>query len=86
MSVRPVNFVLGDYILVGYPQLSKAYKRTVRWSGPTPVVDFILPLVSVVKDSLSGKKLKIHVARLKIYHESSPNADGELTAYMFHQN
>ena len=50
---------------------SKASKRLPTWSGPCRITNTSTPHVYQVLNILEGKVSTAHVARMKVYHDSS---------------
>lgn len=63
--VQP-NFSPGDYVLVRVANNS-GHKLSFKWRGPRKVLAAVNPLVFLVESLGSGKKEKIHCARMRKY-------------------
>jgi hypothetical protein len=55
-NMQPINFDIGDYVLVGTVQRQKLLKLVVLWQGPYRAVRFENEQVLEVEHLLSGKR------------------------------
>ena len=68
--VQPINFEVGDYVLVAKRVANDGHKLRVRWKGPRRVVRAVSDLVYDCEDLLTGATESFHINRLKHYAES----------------
>ena len=70
---QPVNFGVGDYVLVAIPDTPKQLKLTMRWQGPYKVVEARDMYVFNVEDIVTNERQLIHGSRLRLYADSQLN-------------
>ena len=70
-NVKPVNFEVGDFVLVADALNRAGRKLQVKWKGPRRVTQAISPFVYEVQDLVTEKISNVHYSRLKFYSDSS---------------
>jgi hypothetical protein len=81
---RPVDFDIGQYVLVSYARSGTRSKLKASWGGPQQVVGTVSPFVYQVKCLISGKLDTVHVERLRRYHDGSLNVTTDLLDQIRH--
>jgi hypothetical protein len=79
---RPVDFGVGDYVLVARALRGVKDKTAPRWGGPGLVISAVNALSFTVRDLLSGKDRVIHAEHLKRYADSSLVVTPQLRAFI----
>lgn len=72
-NIQPVNFSVGDFVLVRRATAS-AHKLGFKWIGPRRIREVKSELVFEVEDLLHGKTETVHARRLLLYRA---DLDGE---------
>ena len=85
-GVQPVNFDVGDFVLVGSVQREKLHKLAALWTGPYQVTAWHNAQVAVVKHLLSSKERLIHTTRLKHYQAKWEKKTEELEDLLHYQD
>lgn len=75
--IQPINFSIGDYVLVASNIKRTPPKTMVTWLGPAQIIDTINDYIYCVKFILSDKE-EVHAQRLKFYSDSSLNITSDL--------
>ena len=83
-NVQPVNFDIGEFVLVADVQSSVGSKLKVQWKGPFRVVRTPSPFISTVQDLVSGVERDVHNTRLNFYSDANLNVTEELLATVEH--
>ena len=68
--VRPVNFEVGDFVLVARQDMADGHKLRVVWQGPRRVVRADSDQVYECEDLISGESNLFHINRLKFYADA----------------
>ena len=68
--IRPVNFDIGDFVLVADTEKHSGNKLRLKWKGPRRITRCESALVYEVEDLLNQSNNLIHVSRLKFYADS----------------
>lgn len=84
--VKPVNFEIGDFVMVAKRDKKDGHKLRVVWSGPRRVTRAISELVYECEDLITGAHHNIHANRLKIYADSSLNVTEDMLDTVEHND
>ena len=82
--VQPVNFELGDYVLVAKRVTQDGHKLRVRWLGPRRISTVHSAHVYETEDLINNDRSLVHVNRLKKYADSSLDVTEELLDAIHH--
>jgi hypothetical protein len=85
-NVTPVNYNIGDFVLVGAVQRSKLPKLFLTWQGPYRAVCFEHQQKLEVEHILSGKQKTVHTTRVKFYQDVSSEVTEELISFLEYQD
>jgi hypothetical protein len=83
-EVTPINFDVGDFVLVAKRDFHLGDKLTLRWRGPRRVVGALSDQVLEVEDLLSGSTNTVHSSRLRYYQDASLYVTAELLEQVAH--
>jgi ribosomal protein L21E len=81
---KPVNFDVGDFVLVGRRGKGHRDKLHPRWTGPAVVVERISDLVFRVRDINEIKEIEVHAEHLKKYADKDLTVTRQLREYAAH--
>lgn len=70
-GVVPVDFSVGDWVLVALSPGERRSKLLAAWKGPYQVVDTVSSLVFMVKNPVSNAVSQVHACRLKRYADKT---------------
>lgn len=84
-GIRPVNFVVGDFVLRGLFRRERGRKPSLRWVGPYRVVAAKSEYIFVIQDLLSGEEVESHGRRLKMFRNKDFEITEELKDYLRYQ-
>ena len=85
-KIQPINFDLGDYVLVSKLLSNRGHKLKVRWTGPKRITRADSVYIFEVEDLISNKKELVHAERLKLYADSKLDLSEELLSTIEHNN
>lgn len=71
--VQPVNFGVGDYVLVGQRTGKHGHKLLVTWRGPQRITRVMSNFVFECQDLISSSFSLLHANRLKFYSDAELN-------------
>eukprot|EP00172_Hildenbrandia_rubra_P002599 Plantae.Rhodophyta-Hildenbrandia_rubra.ctg3560.p1 GENE.Plantae.Rhodophyta-Hildenbrandia_rubra.ctg3560~~Plantae.Rhodophyta-Hildenbrandia_rubra.ctg3560.p1 ORF type:complete len:305 (+),score=28.60 Plantae.Rhodophyta-Hildenbrandia_rubra.ctg3560:801-1715(+) len=84
--MQPVNFELGDFVLVAKKDAHDGRKLQVTWKGPRRVSRAVSDLIYECEDLITGKKNLFHANRLKHYADSDLNMTEEFLDAVQHND
>ena len=85
-NIAPVNFEVGDFVLVAKVDRKKGSKSQATWQGPKRIVRAASDLVYDVEDLITGRTSTVHASRIKCYDDSSLEVTEELLQTIQHNN
>ena len=84
--IQPINFEVGEFVLVS-KLLSKIGKKLkVRWTGPKRITRADSDVIFEVEDLITHKKELVHAERLKFYSDSKLDITEELLQTVEHND
>jgi hypothetical protein len=81
---RPVDFDVGDYVLVSAAHGRKRGKLHTLWTGPARVVDQLNPRRFKVLDLATSRELDVHAEHLKRYADKDLKVTPQLVEFAAH--
>ena len=84
--VQPVNFSVGDYVLVAKRISKNGHKLQVQWRGPQRINRVESNLVFECQDLINEQLSLVHANRLKFYADSQLNVTQELLDTIDHND
>ena len=84
--VQPVNFEIGDFVLVAKKDVHEGSKLQVTWKGPWRIIRAVSDMVFECEDLISGKYSLFHANRLKPYADRSLNISEDLLDTIQHND
>ena len=84
--VRPINFDVGDFVLVAKRVQNDGHKLRVTWRGPRRVTRAVSDLIYECEDLLSGETALFHANRLKFFADDKLDVTEELLTAMDHND
>ena len=79
---QPVNFTVGDFVLVARLGSTARDKTVSRWAGPFRVVDTVSERSFVVEDIMTSATRTVHAQHLKLYADKDLLWTEELRAFI----
>jgi hypothetical protein len=80
--VHPVDFDIGDFVLVAKCGRRKKDKTSTPWDGPALITQAVSPLVFEVKDLLTGKLTTHHARFIRRYADKSLRVTQQLKQFV----
>ena len=84
--IQPINFELGDFVLVAKRVSSDGHKLQVRWKGPKRISRVVSDFVFEVQDLIDQSHALVHANRLKLYADSQLELTEELLDSIDHND
>ena len=85
-NICPVNFEVGDFVLVGKIKRKDGHKLRVTWQGPLRVVRVASDLVYEIEDLITSKSYLVHANRLRLYSDRHLEITETLKDSIFHNS
>jgi len=84
--IKPINFDVGDFVLVAKRSTCHGKKRRLKWTGPRRIIRVVSDFIFEVEDLITGSYALIHSNRLKFYADSQLNVTEELLDTVEHND
>jgi len=84
--IKPINFDVGDFVLVAKRSTCHGKKLRLKWTGPRRIIRVVSDFIFEVEDLITGSYALIHSNRLKFYADSQLNVTEELLDTVEHND